>query len=201
MLARRKPRMGKYEYEFTRNRIHPLKFTLWVSIVSLFMLFAALTSAYVVRQSSGNWLEFDLPTVFQINTGVILLSSLTLHLAYVFFKRGKEWPYKISLFITLVLGIAFIVLQYEGWMALEKMGIVLAGGNASGQFVIVISGIHAAHVIGGVAALVLANLHAFILPFKRLPFRKLRLELTLTYWHFVDALWIYLLLIFSLQSN
>jgi cytochrome c oxidase subunit 3 len=174
-------------------------FLLMVAMASLFMLFAAFTSAYLVRKSSGNWLEFDLPNVFFINTGVILLSSLTLHLSYWAFKKGNATLYKLMLPITFILGCLFVYLQYMGWQDLAQMGIYLTG-NASGALLIVISAIHAAHILGGLGAVALANVHAFMLPYKLTNTRKLRFELTLVYWHFVDVLWVYLLLFFWTQG-
>jgi len=63
------------------NKIHPKKLALWVSIVSLIMMFTALTSAYIVRRAAGNWLEFSIPGIFYVNTLVVVVSSLTLHAA------------------------------------------------------------------------------------------------------------------------
>lgn len=163
------------------------------------MMFAAFTSAYIVRQAAGNWLEFRLPDVFFVNTAVILLSSITLHASYLAFKRGQEKAYRYLLLVSLLLGLTFIVLQYQGWQALQAIGVSL-NTNPSGSFVYVISGVHAAHVLGGVAALGIALLHAFVLPFRVTEGRKLRFEMTLTYWHFVDILWVYLLLFFTLQG-
>lgn len=106
--------------------------------------------------------------------------------------------YRGLLVLGSVLGLSFIVLQYQGWLDLEAMGVTLTG-NPSGSFLYVISGVHATHVLGGVAILAIALLHAFALPHQVTPKRKLRFELTLTYWHFVDALWIYLLIFFVNQ--
>ena len=183
-----------------RNKIHPKKFALWVACGSITMMFAAFTSAYIVRQASGNWLEFQLPTIFFVNTAVIIVSSLVLHGAYLAFKRGNEIVYKVGLLAAFILGLAFVVMQYEGWLALYDIGVELTG-NPSGSFVYVISGVHAAHVLGGLAALTVAMLHAFLLPFKVTEARKLRFELTFTYWHFVGFLWIYLILFFVLQQS
>lgn len=185
--------------EYRRSKIHPKKFALWVACASMLMLFAAWTSAYIVRQASGNWLEFRLPDIFLFNTLVILASSVSLHASYSAFKRGKEQLYKALLVLTTVLGLTFLVLQYQGWLALEAIGIELTT-NPSGSFVYVISGAHAAHILGGIAALIIAMIHAFGLPYKVTAARKLRFELTLTYWHFVDFLWVYLLLFFISQS-
>ena len=185
--------------EYRRSKIHPKKFALWVGCASIMMMFAAFTSAYIVRQAAGNWLEFRMPDIFYFNTAVILLSSVTLHGSYLAFKQGKEQLYKGLLVVTFALGLAFLALQYEGWQALRAMGIELTT-NPSGSFVYVISGVHAAHILGGIAALIIAMIHAFALPFSPIPGRKLRFEMTLTYWHFVDFLWVYLLLFFVLQS-
>ncbi len=174
-----------------RNKIHPHKFALWAGCASLLMMFAALTSAYIVRQSAGNWLEFRLPDVFIVSTVVILLSSITLHGAYLAFKNERKVLYQGFLVTTFLLGLLFFVFQYQGWVALTDNGIPLTL-NPSGDFVYVISWFHAAHVVGGIAVLAVAMIHAFGLRFRVTKRRKLRFELTLTYWHFVDLLWVYL---------
>lgn len=186
--------------EYTRrNKIHPKKFALIVACGSLLMMFAAFTSAYIVRQAAGNWLEFRLPNVFFVSTIILLASSLTLHGSYLSFKQGKIGAYRWLLVLSFVLGLGFIVSQYMGWQALMEIGVELTT-NPSGSFVYVISGVHVAHVLGGIAALLVALLHAFILPYKQTPKRKLRFEMTLIYWHFVDLLWVYLLLFFIMQG-
>ena len=181
-----------------RNKIHPKKLALWVGIVSLVMMFTALTSAYIVRRAAGNWLEFDIPTIFYWNTLVIVVSSLTLHAAYGAFKREAAAAYKAWLGATFVLGVAFVLLQLAGWVELDAAGVPLKI-NPSGDFVYALSGLHAAHVIGGVAILVVCLVMAFTRPLRNTPARKLRLELAMTYWHFVDVLWIYLIVFLSLQ--
>ena len=183
-----------------RNKIHPKKFALWAACGSITMMFAAFTSAYIVRQAAGNWLEFQLPNMFFYSAAVMLLSSLTLQGSYMAFKKGAAQMYRTLLLVTFVLGISFVTLQYFGWLALEEIGVELTG-NPSGSFVYVISGMHAAHVLGGIAALFVALIHAFGLNFKPTPGRQLRFELTLTYWHFVDFLWIYLLTFFIMQQT
>jgi cytochrome c oxidase subunit III len=183
---------------YNRSHIHPLKLTLWVGIGSIIMMFAALTSAFIVRRSAGNWLEFKLPDVFFLNTLVIIASSVTLHWSYLSFKKGNEKMYKGLLLATLGLGLVFVVLQYAGWEAMTAMGATFTA-NPSSSFMFVIPGLHAAHVLGGIAALVVATVHAFSLPFKPVPHRQLRFELVLQYWHFVDILWVYLIIFFALN--
>jgi cytochrome c oxidase subunit III len=182
-----------------RKKIHEHKFALWVGIGSIIMLFAALTSAYIIRRSAGNWLEFRLPDVFFYNTAVILLSSLTLHSSYTAFKKGKEALYKGLLAITFLLGLIFVCLQYKGWLDMNAIGASFTA-NPSSSFIYVISGLHAAHIIGGLAALTTALVHAFYLPFKPTEKRKQRFELVVQYWHFVDVLWVYLIVFFVAQA-
>jgi cytochrome c oxidase subunit 3 len=175
-----------------RNKIHPHKFALWAAMAGILMMFAALTSAYIVRHAVGNWLEFKLPNIFFMSAVVMLLSSISLQASYRYFKAGNKKAYQVLLLITAVLGLAFLAMQYTGWLEMESIGVFL-DGNPSGSFIYVISGVHAAHVLGGIAVLIVALMHAYLLEFKVTEKRKVRFELTLTYWHFVDLLWIYLL--------
>lgn len=191
--------MGAVTSEFSQSKIHAHKLALWVGIATIIMMFGAFTSAYIVRRAAGNWYEFKLPDIFFFNTIVILISSVTLQLSFRAFKNGLEQRYKSLLIATFALGIAFVVLQYQGWKALAAIGATFTA-NPSSSFVYVISGVHAAHVLGGVAALVVAMVYAFILPFKPTPRRTLRFELVVQYWHFVDVLWVYLVVFFMIQS-
>jgi cytochrome c oxidase subunit 3 len=173
--------------------INPQLFSLWIAMASIVMFFGAFTSAYIVKQAAGNWLEFSIPIHFYLSTMAILFSSLTLSKANNFFKVGNEAAYKLMLIATLILGIGFVVLQYFGWMHLFGHGVDFRL-NVSGSFFYLITGAHATHVIGGITALIVAIIHASTLPFKATEKRINRLKLTTHYWHFVDALWIYLLL-------
>jgi cytochrome c oxidase subunit 3 len=181
-----------------RNKIHPQSFALYASFASIFMMFAAFTSAYIVRQSSGDWLDFAVPTLFYFSTAALLISSFTIHYSYNSFKNNKEQSYKIFLLISLVLGILFVVLQYNGWSQMFAQGIDMKR-NLSGAFFYLITGAHAAHILGGVSAIIVAIIHAYTLPFKVTEKRRHRFSLVVQYWHFVDVLWIYLLvfLLFS----
>jgi len=191
--------MSAVASEFSQNRIHPHKFALWVGIATIIMMFGAFTSAYIVRRAAGNWYEFKLPDIFMMNTLVIVASSVTLHFSYRAFQSGLENRYKYLLITTFVLGLAFVLLQYQGWVALNAMGATFIA-NPSSSFVYVISGLHAAHVLGGMAALIVAMVHAFVLPFKPTQRRILRFGLVTQYWHFVDVLWVYLIIFFMIQS-
>ncbi len=178
-----------------RSKIHPQKFALFVAIAGIVMMFGALTSAYIVRRAAGNWLEFKLPSIFLASTAVIFLSSLALQWSFLNFKKGNEKGYKAGLIAAAVCGLAFVVLQYQGWQALTEIGAGFTE-NPSSSFVWVISGLHAAHVLGGIAALGVALTHAFALPFNPTKRRRTRFDITVTYWHFVGVLWVYLILFF-----
>ena len=188
------------KYFNTNNKVHPLKFALWVGMASITMMFGAFTSAYVVRQAQGNWLEFNLPGIFYLSTIVLLVSSLTLHASYKAFVGGMESRYKGLLVGSFILGMAFLVLQYQGWMELYSVGIDLKG-NPSGSFLYVITGVHALHIVGGIAAMIVALLNSFTLKYQVTERRKINFELTLQYWHFVDLLWVYLLIFLFLSRT
>ena len=175
-----------------RNRIHPHRFALYTSFASIIMMFGALTSAYIVKHAAGNWLEYQMPSIFYASTAVLILSSVCLHYSYSSFNLKKEWTYKLFLLIAFGLGLSFVVLQYNGWLILFENGLDLKI-NPSGSFLYLITGLHAAHILGGVAAISVAIIHAFTLPFIVTEKRRIRFQLVLHYWHFVDILWIYLL--------
>jgi cytochrome c oxidase subunit 3 len=174
-----------------RNRIHPHKFTLWVGIGSIVMMFAGLTSAYIVKRNQANWISYDLPLAFWYSTAVIVLSSITVHLAAKSFKERAMARYRKLMLGTLLLGVLFIILQVIGFQTLWSKGITLQA-NVSFSFLYVIVGLHALHVIGGVVALIVMALNSFSK--KTRIYSTVPVELISTYWHFVDLLWIYLLL-------
>ncbi len=181
-----------------KQGVYPPLFAMWAAMASIVMMFGSLTSAYIVRQAAGNWLEFKIPEVFFLSTIAILMSSATLHLSYWGFRNGKENIYKMGLPISLVLGVIFILLQYKGWIDLFNMGVPL-DGNPSGSFFYLISGLHAAHVIGGIFAILVATHNAFALSYKPTEKRRRRFQIVLHYWHFVDFLWLYLFIFLLIQ--
>jgi cytochrome c oxidase subunit 3 len=174
-----------------RKKIHPHKFTLWVGIGSILMMFAGLTSAYIVKRNQANWLTFELPQLFWYSTAVIILSSGTIYLAGKAFRQREMAKYRNLMTATLVLGVLFIVLQVLGFQQLWAKGITLQA-NVSYSFLYVIVGLHAAHVLGGVIALLLTLAKAFSTKIRS--YDSVPVELVSTYWHFVDILWVYLLI-------
>lgn len=174
-----------------RNKIHPHKFTLWMGIGSIVMMFAGLTSAYIVKRNQVNWVSFELPLVFWYSTAVIALSSLTIYLAGRSFVKREMPRYQGLMLATLVLGVLFIVLQVLGFQQLWAKGVTLQG-SVSYSFLYVIVGLHAAHVIGGIIAIIVTFAKGFSR--KTRIYNSVPVELVSTYWHFVDILWIYLLI-------
>ena len=180
-----------------KRKIHPHKFTLWVAIGSILMMFAGLTSAYIVKRSQASWLMIEIPTLFWYSTATILASSVTVQLALKALKKREMINYRRLLVVTAVLGVLFIVLQVAGFrqFAAQDIRLVGAGSNASYSFLLAISGLHGIHVLGGVVALVVIAIRALNSSTKS--YSSVPLEIAATYWHFVDALWIYLFIFFT----
>ncbi len=192
-----------YKYEYN-SPVHPKQFALWLGIGSIIMSFAGLTSAYIVKKGAGYWVEFSLPQFFTFSTLVVAASSLFIQLAYVFHKKLKDKIAITFLSLTFIMGLAFLILQYKGWIELTNKGIAL-DGNPSGSFVYVISGLHFAHIVGGLIAmffLLAIKWWRLKRPIKKLmnevdPERNTSLKLMTTYWHFVGILWVYLFIFFQ----
>ena len=169
--------------------MNPKKFGMWLFLASVLMLFAALTSAYIVRQAEGNWLYFELPQVFYSTTIVILLSSVTMQWAYFAAKKNDLQTVRNMVIATTVLGVVFVVGQVWGWGDMAKQGVHFVG-NPSGSFVIVLTLVHGLHLISAIvflaivlAAAVKGKIHSSNL---------LHIEMCATYWHFLGGLWLYL---------
>lgn len=177
--------------------IHPHKFNLWLFIISLIMVFGGLTSAYVVARSMVKQPEFfELPGMLWTNTFIILFSSMTIQYSVWAVKRKEDMKAMISLFITFALGVIFLVGQ---WRAFGDM--VLAGNHFvdptraddSVSYFYIFIGLHGVHIVAALlvllVALVRTSLNNFMEGRKLLTF-----EITATFWHFLDLLWIYLFL-------
>lgn len=173
----------------TNNKIHPYKLTLWIGIGSIVMMFAGLTSAYIVKRSQAGWVNYDLPKAFWISTLFILLSSLTIHLAGKAYHVREQAVYRRWMMITLLLGVLFTWTQIIGFRDFWNQGMTLQS-NVAYSFLYVIVGLHALHVFGGIIALIVMSLKAFST--KKRIYSFVPVDLIQTYWHFVDILWIYL---------
>ncbi|MFC0185108.1 cytochrome c oxidase subunit 3 [Pseudarcicella hirudinis] len=169
--------------------MNPKKFLLWLFIVSIMMMFAAFTSAYLVRKAEGNWLEFKLPVLFWYSSAVLLISSISMHIAYLAAKKDNINTLRIAISITFVLGLVFLVMQLFGWKELVAVNVYFVG-NPSGSFVYVFSGLHGLHLISGLVVLCFAFVSAFRLKIHAKALNQI--QICATYWHFLDILWLYL---------
>lgn len=187
-------RENPHKAELVANQKRTAKPLLWIGIVSIVMLFAGLTSAYVVRADNGNWLVFQLPPIAIISTAVIICSSLTMVIAQFSIKKDKQVMASVFLFITFILGLVFTYTQYAGWKELTAQGIYFLGkySNASGSFLYLIAVMHLLHLFGGLIALLITLTKSLKKRYNSQDY--LGIELAAIYWHFLDALWIYLFL-------
>ncbi len=169
---------------------------LWVSMISMVMFFAGLTSAYVISMKRDDWVAFDLPQAFYISTFLIVASSLTLFLSQRLLKQDKRQLSLIFVIITLFLGIGFIWQQYVGFNQLKSIGLYFTGpeSTVSTSFIIGITFMHVIHLIAGVVVLFVVIYNHFKYKYKSND--MLGFELGAIFWHFVDLLWIYLFFFF-----
>jgi cytochrome c oxidase subunit 3 len=163
---------------------------MWLFLASVIMLFASLTSAYIVRRADGNWQVFDLPSMFYISSALIVLSSITMHVGYWFAKKDSPVRVKLWVTITAILGALFLVGQLIGWQQLVNDRIYFSGGNPSASFVYVLSGLHGIHLVSAVVFLVIVwnSARQLKIDSKNLA----QIEMCATYWHFLGGLWLYL---------
>jgi cytochrome c oxidase subunit III len=174
----------------------PASTGIWVGLAAISMTFAALTSALVVRKGGAlDWRHFTLPSILYLNTVILFASSVTLEISrrqvatYMGGLRSKIENPAQWLYITLLLGLLFVVGQYIAWRQLSAQGLYLAT-NPSSSFFYVLTAAHALHVLGGLGGLVrvIHKLGQSVL-------RRSTLDATARYWHFMDVLWVYLLLL------
>ncbi len=188
---------------------------LWFGIVSIIMLFAGLTSAYMVRQGEGKWVQFALPKLFVVSTIIIVVSSVFMQWAVIAAKKNQLSNLKIAVLITFILGIGFVVFQYLAWADLVSQGIYFVGrvkditshytyvpsgneipgeagdiGNVAASFLYVITGLHVAHLIGGILALTVVLIKSMRGKYSSSDYNGV--TVCAIYWHFLDALWVYL---------
>jgi cytochrome c oxidase subunit III len=176
--------------------MNPGKFALWLFIASIVMIFASLTSAYIVRRAEGNWLVFDLPPMLYISSVVILASSATMIWSLLANKKGDDSTSRMALIITTVLGIAFTVGQFFGFKEMVGVGVYLVG-NPSGSFVYILIGLHMLHIVAGMVFLLITLGQSFTGRITK--DNPTVLEMCSTFWHFLGGMWIYLFLFLLLN--
>jgi cytochrome c oxidase subunit 3 len=173
------------------------KMMLWFGIISLLMGFAGWTSAFIVSSAREDWLaNFQLPTAFYYSTAVIILSSFSYMLAKSAVQKNEQKTGANWLLVTLLLGIVFIVLQFMGFSEIIAQGYNFTGptSNITMSYIFLIAAVHVFHVVAGIISLVVVLVNQ--LKGKYNPDNLLGMELGLTFWHFLDLLWVYLMLFF-----
>ncbi len=163
---------------------------MWFALTGIVMLFAAFTSAMVVRRGMAfDWVSIAVPRLLWVNTGILLVSSLTLEFSRHALSDHAVMNFMRWLGATVALGVAFLAGQLVVWRELAARGVYLAT-NPSSSFFYLLTAAHGLHLLGGVLALAYAVLHA--VPMARGRERHTALDVTAIYWHFMDALWIYI---------
>ncbi len=196
-------------------KIKASKGLMWFGLISITMLFAGLTSGYIVRQGEGKWVQFGMPSLFWVSTILIVISSVTMQWAVNSAKRNNLKNLKLAAGLTVVLGIGFVVFQYLAWSQLVSQGIYFVGqikditgayeyipagketaaeiattGNVAGSFLYVITGLHVAHLVGGMIALFVVFSRALLGKYSSTNYNGV--SICAIYWHFLDGLWVYL---------
>ena len=178
-----------------RESLHPFdsaRLGLWVFLGSVTMLFAAFTSAYLVRRAGPDWAPLQIPSVLWMSTAVLLASSVTMELARRSFQGWKPLAFRRWMSATFVLGVLFIFGQLLAWQQLAEQGVFLQSHPHS-SFFYVFTAVHALHVVGGMVALFYVLVQSW--RYKLTPGVSSAPALCATYWHFVDAVWIYLFVV------
>lgn len=184
---------GTFEEKSARAK----KMMLWFGMVSILMTFAGLTSAYVVSKTRPDWLQdFRLPSAFYVSTVCIIASSMTFHLAKKAISGSRRDAGTVFLVVTLLLGVAFVVSQFFGFAQIIEEGYYFTGSESTitTSFLYAITVAHIAHVVAGIIVLLVVIYNHF--KEKYGPGQTLGLELGVTFWHFLDILWVYLILFF-----
>ncbi|MFS4466931.1 cytochrome c oxidase subunit 3 [Maribacter sp. 2210JD10-5] len=170
------------------------KMMLWFGIVSLLMGFAGWTSAYIVSSSREDWIrELNLPSSFYISTALIIISSVTYILARKAIKENNQKLCTTWLLVTLGLGIAFIVFQFNGFSEMVAQGYYFTGPTSTIKmsYVFLIAMVHVVHVVAGIISLLVVLYNQW--KGKYSAEWHLGLSLGATFWHFLDLLWVYLI--------
>ncbi|MFK7747305.1 MAG: heme-copper oxidase subunit III [Kordia sp.] len=180
---------------FQEKQARSKKMMLWFAIISMVMMFAGLTSAYIVSQERSDWLkDLVLPTAFFYSTLVIIASSVTFHLAKTATEQGKYSPARTYLILTLILAIAFVILQFVGFNEImaDKYFFTGKSSTVTTSFIYIITLTHLLHVAAGIIVLSVVIYNHFKQKYKQ--GQTLGLELGAMFWHFLDILWVFLFL-------
>jgi cytochrome c oxidase subunit 3 len=167
---------------------------LWVGLAAIVMFFAAFTSIFIVLRTSREWVHTPLPAMIWVNTAMLVISSGALEMARRGLRSGHRTAFNVYWTAGTVLGVGFLVGQYVAWQQLMSAGLHVSS-NPSSAFFYVLTATHAAHILAGVLALIYVNVQALRLRLG--PGKRTVADLSAVYWHFVDGIWLYLLVLLA----
>lgn len=177
--------------ELKQRQLKSNEALMWFGLVSITMIFAGLTSAYIVRRGEGNWQDFEMPTVFYNSTAVILMSSFTFIQAIKALKENKVKRFKLLMLGVLLFAITFVCSQFSGYFALVSKGIYMVG-NASGSYLYIITGMHLLHMVGGMISIMFILIRSLFNKYSSQNWHGV--YVASMYWHFLGILWVLLFL-------
>ena len=179
----------EYKRRIKQKTSKPL---LWIGLMSIVMFFGGLTSAVIVSKSGAAWIKFEVPKMFLVSTFIIVTSSIIFQLAVNAIKKDQFKMAKVLVLITLLLGFSFGISQYFAWSQLYHEGVFWAGAqsNPAGSYFYALTGLHLLHVLGGLISLMVVLYKTFREKYNSK--NLLGIQLSITYWHFLGGLWIYL---------
>ncbi len=201
------PESHNYHSERPRSMtLHPYNIFLTLTLVGITVLFLAFSAAYIYSRIQGKTPPVKVPFLFVLNTLILLGSSYTINMAKNAYKTDDTEGYQKALIYTIILSVFFMLMQGIGWKMLIDQNVSIQSSNAAG-YLYVISGMHFAHVIAGLPFLLLFLYTAkkqmvepvSVLVYFSDPEKRLKLRLLTIYWHFLDILWIYLIVFFYLN--
>lgn len=181
--------------EHKQKTARSYKLILLFAMLSMFMMFAGLTSAYLVSASRKDWVHtMVLPSAFTISTLIIIVSSITIHLAKLAIKKDDRKNTTLLLLVTLALGISFVFFQFKGFSQVVEMGYYFTGAesNVTSSFLYMLVILHMAHLFGGIISLLIVIYNHFKQKYNSTQITGI--ELGAMFWHFLDFLWVYLFL-------
>ena len=187
--------MDSSSNEIKERNARSYKLILLFAMVSMFMMFAGLTSAFVVSKSRVDWVkDFQLPSAFYFSTAAILGCSVTFHLAKKAIQKNKRSATTSFLLATFALGIVFVILQFVGFRQIVDSGYFFTGSASSitTTFLYIVTVMHLLHLAGGLISLLIIIYNHFKQKYNAT--QSLGIELGVMYWHFLDLLWVYLFL-------
>jgi cytochrome c oxidase subunit 3 len=191
---------GEPESQGWAGRVRAYRTGMWMALAAIVMLFAAFTSALVVRKGiSNDWVTTAIPRILWLNTAVLIASSVALEFSRRSLAPGSGFSvegFTRWLYLTLGLGLTFIAGQLIAWRELTSRGVYLST-NPSSSFFYLLTGAHGVHLLGGIAGLFYVVFRARRLALA--PGRRVVVDVTALYWHFMDGLWVYILLLLTVR--